>query len=250
MNPSYLPIFVVSAPHHLKIWQVFLNGLGNRSKLEFGFLINSCTASKNLKTMFANFPEKNGFPVKIGDSGIFHGDSVDCHEIFSIYEELHVGYGIINDSLNDSHETNLNAYKSKIVYERNGYGFRLVGVAQGKNIDDYISSYHYQREIGYENIAFGGLLAGPKHKRRIDDKKLSLAVEKVRKEYGENEWLFALGAYGPARIDFLKGHKIWADSKRWLFQYKRKKDTVTVNRFSKLVRSLEKNFYEKQAWLW
>lgn len=233
-----IPFFVLDRPVSLEILKgFFAKNLGYK----FGILTHAFTSAK-FQENFRKFPyftplkyyESELDPekldnrlseniIKFADSGIFHGKrNVTYWELFRIYEHLDADYGIIIDYLKDKDKTIESAKRAIEIYTKGNYKFKLVGVAQGKSIDEYIECYESLKELGYKYIALGGLL-----KRNGNSNYIKLSCElflielldKVNKEFSPS-WLFTLGIYSPKRHKLLEEYGVWgADYKGWLFEY-------------------------------
>lgn len=164
--------------------------------------------------------------IKISDSGIFqkNGTSLSYEELFERYIELKVEFGIMKDVLHNMEETIKSAEEALNVYHDNGFSkkFKLIGVAQGKNIEEYVKCYGELLNMGYKYIAIGGLLKrnGTSNyvKVRSEDL-LEQVITSIKEEYSP-EWLFVLGVYHPKRHKTLEELGVWgSDYKGWLFHY-------------------------------
>lgn len=167
--------------------------------------------------------------VKLCDSGIFtrEGATLDYAELFGLYRRMGVQYGIMIDVFCDAEATLASARVGLQAYAGYENDFRLVGVAQGKDLDEYVNCYRQLRQMGYEHVAIGGLLRRRANTVRFpyveDESLLKRVLTTIRSEYPE-DWLFALGCLNEDRLWFLEGLNVWADSKGWIFQYE-KRDT-------------------------
>lgn len=247
-NDSVIPFLVADRPASLRI----LSGLKlPATGVELGLMTHANTTDR-FAELFRNFP--CGEPaycqvlhpisrhpvalcrrgqaysrqfVKVGDSGVFTSDgcqSSDYPTLFEKYRRLGVNYGIIIDLLKDSKGTLESAKEGLEVY-RSGIRqpFRLVGVAQGNSIRQYLECYAALKRLGFDRIAIGGLLRKKrrsKHFAHVRDEALMYAVLRaVRRKY-PGDWLFALGAYHPKRHNRLEALGIWGgDYKGWIFHY-------------------------------
>lgn len=75
-----------------------------------------------------------------------------------------------------------------------------------------ISAY---REIGYQQIALGGLLQTDK--TRTTALKFGLAPEELDELLTWSRPKFVLGGLALSRLEVLKKHNVWADSTGWLW---------------------------------
>src|SRR5207302_5907327 len=108
--------------------------------------------------------------VKMGDSGVFSRDGCkhsDYGSLFRKYRELGVGYGVMIDYLKDTERTLESADQAVEYYRRNDQPFRLVGVAQGNRLREYIECYSRLRKLGFGEIAVGGLLKKKENSKRF-----------------------------------------------------------------------------------
>lgn len=221
-----LPIFVVDRPASLRI----LGGL-TENKGEFGILAHAFTTS-NFKKQFAEF---NLAAFKIGDSGIYQKNEQGYREIFLAYDEMKVDYGIIKDFLRDRKKTYESAKMALKEHKRGKYSFRLVGVAQGKSVAEYIQSYREQRNLGLEIVAIGGLLDKiPNHVRLVKvkhDVMLRNVLRAIRMEFPDDK-LFPLGVFNRKRLQFFNEIGVWAsDYKGWIFKYNKDQAYAKKDRF-------------------
>jgi hypothetical protein len=188
-------------------------------------LMGNANSSPNFHKAFARFKGKN--VVKIVDSGIFTkegGLSKDYEELFEKYETMETNYGIIMDVIKNKKETLRSAKDAMIQYRKKKYSFKLVGVAQGKTVKEYLSCYRALKKIGYQNIAIGGLLAKRENSVRYvtvrNEKFMEDVVSTIRKYY-PHDWIFLLGCFRPKRFGLLKKYNVFgADFKGWIFNYK------------------------------
>ena len=158
------------------------------------------------------------------DSGAFsrQGAPRSYPQLFELYGRLGVDYGIIADVLRDSAATLESARLAMAAYPPYRERFSLVGVTQGETVEDYAECYRAFKAMGFRFIAVGGLLRkmqGSARYTRVASESLLWAVLSVLRGMYPDDWLFALGALHPCRIAQLVRYRVWADSKRWLFQY-------------------------------
>ena len=229
---KFTPIFVADRPVSLRI----LEGL-NKYDGEFGILAHAYT-TENFKYKFREF---NQSKFKIGDSGIYQGKDMPYPILFAQYIRMGVTHGIIKDSYRNSEKTLESAIKALEIYRQLNLKnqFKLVGVAQGNSISEYIRSYEQQRNLGYSMVAIGGLLSKiEKHKRMVKVKKeefLTKLVRSIRSSYPDDE-IFLLGAFNRARIGLFKELNIWgADYKGWIFRYNKDQSHQKHDRFKQTV---------------
>ena len=230
-----IPFFVVDRPVSLEILKGFF---AENLNLPFGILTHAFT-SPNFRKKFGNFPFQTPLKyveaeeeevneklskniLKFADSGVFLQKEVPYEELFQTYEELSADYGVIVDYLYEKEKTLESAKKAISVYEKRNWSFKLVGVAQGKSIEDYLACYESLKNLGYEYIALGGLLRrnGRSNYVRLScEKFLKELLSSVIKEFSPS-WIFTFGIYNPKRHFFLESLGVWgADYKGWLFEY-------------------------------
>lgn len=237
---SFTPIFVADRPVSLTI----LSGL-SEYKGGFGILSHAFTTD-NFKKKFKEFPFAR---YKIGDSGIYQGKEIPYKNLFEEYEKMGVTHGIIKDYYHDPRKTYESARLALKIYELEGYDkkFKIVGVAQGNDLQEYLESYQSQRNIGYSMVAIGGLLTKvEKHKRMVKVKKeefLTELVRTIRKNYSDDE-IFLLGAFSRNRIGLFKELNIWgADYKGWIFRYDLKQSHELKDRFQQTRSYIESEIF-------
>ena len=171
--------------------------------------------------------------IKMCDSGVFNkgGCVVEGYEIlFETYERMRMDYGIMIDVLKDKENTLKSAESAIESYKSKDYNFRLVGVAQGKNIEEYLECYNKLKNLGFDCIAIGGLLVKNENSARyvrVRDEIFLLGVLKaIRKKYPD-DWLFPLGCFHPKRRKDFEALKVWgSDYKGWIFNYKQKAQRI------------------------
>ena len=215
-----IPFFVVDRSMSLKILEYCQ--ISNQTGV-YGVMTLANTTN-NFKKKFRNF--NSGNLIKMIDSGVFskEGCGMDYRDLFRTYEYMNGHYGVIKDVLKNKLETIRSASQAMEEYNLKKYKFKLVGVAQGKNINDYIECYSSLKEMGYSFIAIGGLLKkNIKSARWVhvrDENFLENVVNRIRAEY-PNDWLFLLGCYHPKRQDLFQKYNIWGgDYKGWIFNYR------------------------------
>lgn len=240
------PFFVADRPASLLI----LKGvLLKYSQTKVGIMTHAFT-SQNFWQMFKNFPYNtqllyenksllreedmlNQSLVKMADSGIFSktGCTVGYEELFHRYNLLGTHYGIMIDVLKNSKATLKSAMKALKTYEKNEkkYYFKLVAVAQGNNLDEYLECYGKLRKY-FEFVAVGGLLKKREKSARYvtvgDEDFLYEVLNTIRKAFSP-KWLYALGSYHPTRHKRFQEIGVWgSDYKGWIFNYKRRLDTL------------------------
>lgn len=225
-----IPFFVVDRPISLEILrEVMLK----HSSIKIGIMTHALT-STNFMKKFNRFPKDRVYGdreenlsknlIKMSDSGIFNknGCNLTYEELFKRYEVLGVEYGIIIDVFKDSEKTIKSALKGLKIYKQNRYNFKLVAVAQGRDLDEYLKCYNKLQEH-FEYIAIGGLLKKIKNSARYvrvrDENLMYNVLTAIKKDYSP-EWLFALGCYHPSRHQKFNELGIWgSDYKGWIFNY-------------------------------
>lgn len=227
-----IPFFVVDRPISLEILrEVMLK----HSSIKIGLMTHALT-SGNFVEKFNKFPldkevgddeeELSQNLIKMSDSGIFNknGCNLTYEELFRKYEMLGVKYGIIIDTLKDAKKTIESALKGLRIYKSNRekYHFKLVAVAQGRNLDEYMKCYQKLQEH-FEYIAVGGLLKKIENSARYvrvrDENFMYKVLTTIKKDYSP-EWLFALGCYHPSRHKKFDEIGVWgSDYKGWIFNY-------------------------------
>ncbi len=187
------------------------------SACPFGGNLSKCSKGRSLKKHITT----------IADSGVFtkEGSTLDYPELFRRYEKMGVERGIMLDVLGDAEETIESAKVAWEIYSSGNYSFKLIGVSQGKNPEEYARCYEKLTEIGYEEIAIGGLLTKFENTARYASSNKEIIAEVVRKI--KSQWpddrCFTLGVYNPKRHEFLGSLGVnAADYKGWIFQYEKK----------------------------
>lgn len=169
--------------------------------------------------------------IKMCDSGIFtrEGATLSYKELFEAYQGMGVQYGIMIDVYQESQPTLTSAKEALEIYKLGNYSFHLVAVAQGTNIEEYLDCYAGLKQLGFQHIAVGGLLRRHKNTVRfakVRSQELMFDVlGKLHQQYPD-DWLFALGCFHPSRLERLKELDVWADYKGWIFQYKKRNQTL------------------------
>ena len=169
--------------------------------------------------------------VKMCDSGIFtrEGATLTYDRLFEAYDRMGVEYGVIIDVFRDPHATLESAEEALQAYETFKDSFKLVGVAQGDSIEDYLDCYAQLKGFGFNYIAVGGLLRRRKNTVRFPYVRgqgfMFQVLRELRQQY-PNDWLFALGCLHPSRLPGLRELNVWADYKGWIFQYEKRNETL------------------------
>jgi hypothetical protein len=275
MTNHIIPFFVADRPASLLILKGILL---KHPKIRVGIMTHAFT-SRNLWRIFNSFP--HNLPllyedpnllknedllahslIKISDSGVFskNGCGIDYEELFERYNQMGTDFGVMIDVLRDAKETIKSAEKALRTYERNRkkYKFKLVAVAQGNNLDEYLECYE-KLSYNFEFIAVGGLLKKRENSARyvrVRDENLLYDVLHSIKEEFKPSWLFALGCYHPSRHKRLEEIGVWgSDYKGWIFNYKLKRQLISdlnhdllqfelINGFGKALNKMQKQIEE------
>lgn len=217
-----IPFFVVDRPMSLRL----LESCGIKNVPFKVGLMGNANTTKEFQEKFRNFNGTN--IVKMADSGVFtkHGaKSPNYRHLFDTYVNMGTEYGIIIDIIKDKKATLRKAKEAMITYKKEGYDkkFGLVGVAQGKTVDDYVECYKELKKMGFNHIAIGGLLKKRENTARYvhvrDEDFIEEVVGAIRKDYPD-DWIFLLGAYSPNRQHRFDNMGIFgADFKGWILNY-------------------------------
>ena len=138
---------------------------------------------------------------------------------------------MIIDTLRDPNETIRSARKALKIYASNNakYKFKLIAVAQGKTLDEYLKCYEKLQQQ-FEYVAVGGLLKKGENSARwvrVQDEQFMYDVLTAIKRDYSPDWLFALGCYHPSRHKKFEEIGVWgSDYKGWIFNYKIKIDSL------------------------
>lgn len=205
----------------------------------FGILTHAFV-SNNFKKKFSDFPRKTALKyfynsayesdeslskriVKFVDSGIFKAEkTISYQELFKIYDQMNAHYGAIVDFLKDKEKTVRSAKEAIKIYNRGKHKFKLVGIAQGNSIEDYLWCYERLKDQGYRYIAIGGLLTRNGNSNYIGLRCENFLIDLVYaiKEKFNPNWIFTFGIFNPKRKQLLENLGVWgADYKGWLFHY-------------------------------
>lgn len=175
-----------------------------------------------------------GHTVKMCDSGIFtrEGATLSYQQLFEAYVRMGVEYGIMIDVFLDPQATLESAKEALRVYEPFKECFKLVGVAQGTTIEEYIQSYEDLKASGFSYIAIGGLLRKLEKTARYaqvrSEEFMFTVLETLRARYPD-DWLFVLGSFHPSRLENLQELNTWGDYKGWIFQYKKRNEALNAH---------------------
>ncbi len=247
MKAHIIPFFVADRPASLLILKGILL---KYPRINIGIMTHAFT-SQNFRQIFKEFPYnlpllyenpellKNEdllaqHLIKMCDSGIFskNGCIIDYEELFDRYNQMGADFGVMIDVLRDSKATLKSAEKAIRIYEKNKkkYNFKLVAVAQGNTLEEYLECYK-KLSNNFEFIAVGGLLKKRENSARYvkvrDEQLLYDVLISIKKEFKPN-WLFALGCYHPSRHKRFEEIGIWgSDYKGWIFNYKLKRQLIS-----------------------
>lgn len=249
MTKEPIPFLVADRPASLRV----IKGSGiERFDKKLG-IMSHANVSSNVQDLMRTFPcsedcelsENCKFPegvckkakkirkrtVKMCDSGVFtkNGSKFESYSaLFEVYDNMGTDYGIILDVLNNKDKTLKTARKAINTYQDEKHSFNLVGVAQGKNAQEYLECYEGLKEMGYDHIAIGGLLeknnGNGKFSSVEEEERIEKVLGKIRDKYPK-EWLFVLGCYHPSRHYLFKRYDVFgSDSKGWIFRYDKRED--------------------------
>jgi hypothetical protein len=171
------------------------------------------------------------YTVKMCDSGIFtrEGATLTYDDLFKAYERMAVDYGVMIDVFRDAQATIESAKLAKEAYDFFKDKFKLVVVAQGKTVEEYLECYDKLKQMGFEYIAVGGLLrkleGTVRYAQVRDEDVLYKVLSRLREKY-PSDWLFALGCFHPSRQKEFQRLNVWGDYKGWIFQYEKRNQTL------------------------
>lgn len=227
-----IPIFVVDRPASLRI----LSGIDKSHK--FGILSHPYTTD-NFKEQFSKFE----CALRICDSGIYQQEEIGYERLFSEYKRMNADYGIIKDYYRDRSKTRESARTGIQLYMKHRYDkhFKIIGVAQGNSVAEYIQSYTEQREMGFNIVAIGGLLDKMPPEVKIVSMRIKgeifirNVVQAIRQKYPKDD-LFPLGAFNKRRIKMFRENGVWvSDYKGWIFRYNIAQSKQKNDRFDQVV---------------
>lgn len=170
--------------------------------------------------------------VKMCDYGIFEkeGKTLSYDKLFDRYDAVGANYGVMKDIFGDARATLASARRAVKAYAKKRRPFRLVLVAQGKTVEDYVWCYERLMKLGQSHIAIGGLLRRrPRSARYLyvgSNEILEQVLKAVRKQFNPR-WLFVLGVYHPGRHDLLERYGVYgSDYKGWIFNYEHRRSKL------------------------
>lgn len=219
-----VPFFVVDRPISLEI----IKGLNIPKGSRIGLMAHANTSS-NFRQAFRRYPGKR--VIKMCDSAIFHvGRSQNSYaKLFQKYQEMGADYGVMIDVFGDTEATIRSARLGLGAYNAMPRSFRLVGVAQGTTVSEYLDCYRRLKKLGYTDIAVGGLLQKRERSARYmhvgNESLLEEVLKRIRKEF-DPTWLFVLGCLHPSRLAMFNELGVWGDYKGWIFEYKTRDETL------------------------
>lgn len=219
-----IPFFVVDRPISLEI----IKGLKIPAGQKIGLMAHANT-SENFRKAFHDYPREQ--TVKMCDSAIFHESRFenDYDKLFRRYQQMGADYGVIIDVFGDPKQTIKSAELALEKYNSKTHKFKLVGVAQGTTVDEYLECYDELNEIGFDFIAVGGLLQKRERSARYmnvrDESVMESALRQIREKF-DPDWLFVLGCLHPSRLDLFKELEVWGDYKGWIFEYEKRDESL------------------------
>lgn len=247
-----IPFFVVDRPMSLNIVKTFFV---NHPGVKFG-LMSHALVSESFRNLYASFPcdpsgcwlgtprladcchcgpeaanELRQSVIKAVDYGIFaKGPSLSYPRLFDIYESMGADLGIMKDVFGDARRTLESAKRAVGTYQRRQRSFKLVLVAQGNSLDDYLWCMDRLVQLGVGELAIGGLL-----RRKVNSARYSSAgkladideiLTAIARAHPERE-LFVLGCYHPKRHLLFASRSVFAsDYKGWIFNYEHRIDRI------------------------
>jgi len=167
------------------------------------------------------------------DSGIFtrEGATLAYDQLFEAYARMGVEYGVMIDVFQNPQATIESAKRALRAYKSFKNSFKLVGVAHGNSIDEYLDCYAQLKRMGFNYVAIGGLLRRRKNTVRypyVQSQDFMFQVLRELRQRYSDDWLFALGSFHPSRLQGFKELNTWADYKGWIFQYKKQDDILSA----------------------
>ena len=168
--------------------------------------------------------------VKMCDSGIFNrgGCLLSYDKLFEAYTRMGVEYGVMIDVLREGQATVESAKEALGYYDPGQHSFKLVAVAQGQDMKEYLTCYQQLRELGFEHIGVGGLLqkkADSCYVQVRDEDFMFEVLGQIRQRF-KPAWLFALGSFHPNRMSRFQELSVWGDYKGYSFAYEKRDDSL------------------------
>lgn len=219
-----IPFFVVDRPISLKI----IEGVRVPRGKKIGLMAHANT-TENFRNAFGKYPRRQ--VVKMCDSAIFNirGAKNGYDKLFELYEEMGTDYGVMLDVFRDRAKTLESARRALEQFDPARHHFKLVGVAQGKTVAQYLDCYRRLKDMGYEYVAVGGLLQKKEKTARYayvrNENFMKEVLARIRKEFSP-EWLFALGCLHPSRLELFEELEVWGDYKGWIFEYEKRDESI------------------------
>jgi hypothetical protein len=246
-----IPFFVADRPMSLNIIKTFFV---DHPGVRFG-LMSHALVSEAFRELYAKFPcdfsgcwldsrkptswcecsngaqDLRSAVIKAVDYGIFSKDkSLSYSQLFDIYERMGADLGIMKDVFADHKRTVESAKRAVENYCRKPRRFKLVLVAQGTTIDEYLWCMNKLLRLGVGEIAIGGLL-----KRKINSVRYASAariadlddvLNAVQRAHPGREF-FVLGCYHPKRHRLFADRAVFgSDYKGWIFNYEHRIDRL------------------------
>ncbi len=247
-----IPFFVVDRPISLDIVKGYWSF---QTTVAYGLLSNALTTQR-FRKLLARYPCADGgrcltcgiseAPAEMcdvgielrshvtvfGDSGIFAGKARLTYEtLYNRYDEMNADYGAVVDFLADPTRTVASAVAAVEIYNQMQPRFKLVLVAQGNTVAEYLACYQELRNIGDFPIAIGGMLRRRANTARYvalaKSDLLEAVLTKIRSQF-DPDWLFVFGAYHPSRHTMLAELGVTgSDYKGWIFNYEHRRDMLS-----------------------
>jgi len=239
MKTYPIPFLVADRPISLSI----IKGISLPPGSRVGILTQAATTTDQFKKLYCDYPfatdviYHNGEPsdesikertIKMVDSGVFgkNGCRLSYEGLFTEYNKMEAHYGIMIDAFRDAKGTIDSAKIAMKKYRQSNWNFKLVGVAQGNDVDDYFRCYEFLQKLGFEYIAVGGLLQKRVNTARYVNVRCKALLESVLRGIRQRfdpKWLFPLGAFHPDRLELFTDVGVWgSDYKGWIFNYEKK----------------------------
>lgn len=232
-------VFLVVYRHcHLDVLEMYLKR-SSTARTIFGIMVN-VGLSDSLRQRIRLLDVE-----KIADCGLLNSKSptiikklytrfdeellIKAYEfLFEYYDEINVNLGLTLDFYRELTTTLKSARLAMKIYERGNYHFKLVGVAQGQSLKDYMDSIRELINLGYDIIAIGGLLKKLSRNNniflRVSDEVLMVELLDITSQTFDKR-IILLGVFNEKRIPmFKKYNNIYGcDFKGWVFRYDKRK---------------------------